>query len=84
MKRTLLRELGIKRIEPLAFEINRVRQYQIRVSGINHAVRDAGDAAVRLVARPLIDFRSAAGTLAKSSALMVTKILSDSLRGSPA
>ena len=44
-------------IEPFAFEINRVRQNQICVERINHAVRDASDTPVRLVACPLVDFR---------------------------
>src|SRR5665213_4560011 len=57
MKWTLLCQLRVKRVLPFALEINRVGQNQIRVSGINHAIRDASNASVRLVARPLVDIR---------------------------
>ena len=64
MKRKLLRQLRVKGIQPFALEINRVRQNQIRVRG-DHAIGDAGDAAVRLVARPLVDLRLRRRRLAK-------------------
>ena len=68
MKRAVLGQLFIEGIFPLALEINGVCQNQVRV-GSDHPVGDIGDAAMSLVARPLVDFGLGGGGITEIQGL---------------